>query len=112
MPINSNAEWFDLSMWKTLDQDTTVSGIRIYFATNSKCKKDTNEYEQKKSLRDGFVITPTKYNKDSGIHEDNFKCNSSINYLNSYMSFYKNDKRRRLLGPNQDNGELCPNNCN
>lgn len=110
--INSNSEWFDLSMWKTLDRDTTVSGIRIYFATNSKCKNDASEYEKKKSLRDGFVITPTKYNKDSGVHEDNFKCNSGIDYFRSYVSFYKNDKYRKLLGPNQDNGELCPNNCN
>ena len=105
-PFNTYSEWFDLSFWKTIDEDKTHSGIRIYFATHLLVKTDITN-----SLRDALIITTTKYDQKTGTNIDYFNCDTYDQYIKNYQKQYPKVADANFL-PTQDNGELCPFNCN
>jgi hypothetical protein len=89
-PINTEGEWFNLSELVRIDQDPKYDGIRFYFATND--KGSNPEF----SGKDCFIITTTAYSKQIGAYVDYFNTSGGTNTIASP----------------QDNGELCPTNCN
>jgi hypothetical protein len=98
----TKSEWFDLTMLDKLIQILNKEGddgIRIYFARNL---GDIDPTDKDKAE---FIITTTKSFTPSGstnsIHQDNFDC--------SQMAF--SEGKKKLKGPGQDNGELCPSHC-
>ncbi|HVS94360.1 MAG TPA: hypothetical protein VHE59_20120 [Mucilaginibacter sp.] len=101
--INTESEWFDIGVLEAIDTNKLYDGFRIYFSTHLKDKKDTSD-----SLKDSFVIVPTKFNQAKGIDEDKFNCETAAWYL----KFYRHEYPFAVTGPGQDNGELCPNSCN
>jgi hypothetical protein len=101
-PINTTSEWFDLFFWEALDENLIYSGIRIYFSTHPKTPS------QYTSLRDALVITTTKFDTETGTNVDYFDCPTSATYRAKYNSAHLGTS----TSPGQDNGELCPFNCN
>ena len=105
--VNTTSEWFDLSFWEALDADTVYNGIHVYFGTYSKSS------DQYKSLRDAFVITTTKYDRKTGTNADYFDCPVGASYRAVYnLKYAKKGISPPMMDPGQDNGELCPFNCN
>jgi hypothetical protein len=110
--INTKGAWIDLSFFETMDKDTVLNGIRIYFARHKICQEDTT-----KNYRDAFVITTTKRNPKTGLTADYFDCDTIDGTSATYEKAYR--KKYNILpvtnvifsGP-QDNTELCPDNCN
>jgi hypothetical protein len=100
-PINTNGEWFDLGLFEILDKETRHNGIRIYFATNPQSSYSAL------SQRDAFIITTTEDPNNTGINTDYYDCNTAIAYKELYQNKYSHPRT-----PPQDNGELCPKNCN
>jgi hypothetical protein len=127
--INTRAEWFDLDMingFMKVFQNNNVDGIRIYFALNP-----VNNSYTLYGGKDTFVIVPTTgLNTDPDFHKDYFDCSFASDFfkhsthklknqlnvkLKSYFS--ETDKATRdvmFTSPygGQDNGQLCPFNCN
>ena len=101
-PINTHGEWFDLGLFEILDKETRHNGIRIYFSTYPKI---SNKYL---SERDAFIITTTEDPNNTGTNTDYYDCTTAAAYKKLYDS--KKYAHSRTLP--QDNGELCPNNCN
>jgi hypothetical protein len=92
--INSRAEWFELSVIKTLVDDMKIGnddGIRIYFARGV-----VHDYTQRKAK---FIIVTTKHDSSNTIQVDDFDCNHPAFMMPT------------LYSDGQDNGELCPTNC-
>jgi hypothetical protein len=108
--INTVSEWFDLATFERIDRDATPSGIHLYFATHpfSFTKKG-----KPFSKRDGFVIVPTKWNARTHTDEDYFDCKTD-NYFNVFgtVQITTLDFLMANGGQGQDEGELCPDNCN
>ncbi|RKR80330.1 hypothetical protein BDD43_0427 [Mucilaginibacter gracilis] len=102
--INTVSEWFDLNMFEVLAKDPHHYGLRIYYATHP--NTDTGI-----EGRDAFVITTTLYDAAARANVDVFDCSVISNVRKSYN---KNKKARSPLfpPPGDDNGELCPYNCN
>jgi len=105
-PIAAIGEWFDIGMLRNLVQemnDENDDGIRIYFA------RGVSGINQAVDVGKGrFVIVTTKQSKNpltnAAIHKDYFDCVHPIT-----VSVRAPGKP---AGPGQNNGELCPNNCN
>jgi hypothetical protein len=95
--INTYGEWFDLGLFEILDKETRHNGIRIYFAT----RPTSSNIDL--SNRDAFVITTTEGTQNT----DYYDCETAIAYRNLYKAKYVHART-----PPQDNGELCPKNCN
>lgn len=100
------AEWYDLDMLSAFVADPNCDGIRVYFARHLK-----NVGDPQYVYRACFVITNTENKTNNNIYKDYFSCTT----LNSY--FIKSEKQHPNWytiprSPGQDNGELCPNNCN
>lgn len=128
--INSRSEWFDIDMingFIKMFQNRKVDGIRVYFAQNL-----INYPYTYYGGMDTFVIVPTTGSStDSNFHQDYFDCSfasdffkRSVNKLKTQLSIKlrnyfseKSDEIRKtmmLTGSygGQDNGQLCPFNCN
>ncbi|HZY36618.1 MAG TPA: hypothetical protein VFE53_08215 [Mucilaginibacter sp.] len=125
--INSRGEWFDLDMlngFSEVFKNQSIDGIRIYFGRHP----IYDQYSWYGGM-DGFVMVPTQAVVDpktqDTIHRDFFDCHFASNYFINSMK----DTRRHFIKPpkknkhallvfplasygGQDNGELCPNNCN
>jgi hypothetical protein len=127
--VNSSGEWFDLKLIdafaKEINDKPFIDGIRIYFGRYA---SDHEFYPNK----DAFVIVPTETIPNSNptiSRQDYFDCYMA----NDYFLTQKNETRVRKLkhlkskkrhfklfhfefktnpaGGGQDNGELCPDNC-
>jgi hypothetical protein len=97
--INTRAEWFPTSVFEDIISNKRTDGMRIYFATHADTVSEDTTYRK----RDAFVIATTEKDiSDSTNHNDYFDCVAFLNL---------NIPRHRLI-PGQDNGSLCPNNCN
>jgi hypothetical protein len=104
--INTSGEWFDLCFFETIDKSPRPNGIRIYFARHANKDDDIS-----KLYRDAFVITTTERDTLTGITKDYFDCDKiSRIYEEAYNLKYT--KSHGLYSGPQDNGELCPYNCN
>ena len=102
--INTTSEWFDFNLIKAFDDECIhepdYDGIRIYFARHY-------DSDSPYGKRDAFVIVTTKAVEGKpGLHLDYFYCSRAASYFQSFHF----GGRATLNG--QDNGELCPNNCN
>jgi hypothetical protein len=127
--INTRSEWFDIDMingFTKIFQNGNIDGIRIYFALNP-VENPYTLYPGK----DTFVIVPTKLSDtDSNVHIDYFDCSLASDYFikspftlkkllkiaqkKHALKSFKKSKKKMLTGPyvGQDNGQLCPFNCN
>ncbi len=100
------AEFFDLKMLQAFLKDPKCDGIRIYFAQHL---PTDSVYPS----RICFVITTTqKYSGSQTIYTDYFDCKTLQAYFMDYKKRYPNTWYEKPLYPGQDNGELCPDNCN
>jgi hypothetical protein len=128
--INTKGEWFDLKLVDAfaddIENNPNIDGIRIYFARHP--SNDRTGYEDE----DAFVIVPTYTiaNSNPAINkQDYFDCFLSKDYFSKadvrfrkIKSHVKKGKSKFKLfnfkfkaydsGGGQDNGELCPYNCN
>jgi len=111
--INTTAEWLGLKVFESYLQDSTNDGVRIYFA------RRRGVWGLLTTGRNSFLLINTKprqNNKD--IHDDDLDCSSSMLYFNRNMYFNKETHKEvaNLWKANdttpQDNGQLCPYNCN
>lgn len=129
--INTRSEWFDLDMINGFtkifqNKKINVDGIRIYFALNPV----NNPYTLYGGM-DTFVIVPTTGStSDPDFHQDYFDCTLASDFfmhstaklqnqlntkLKSYFSAGAKEIRAKLFTipyGGQDNGQLCPFNCN
>lgn len=95
--INTYSVWFDFKFWKDLDRDKVHNGIHIYFATHPPMTDDSDY-----SSRNTFVITTTKNDSKLGT-VDYFDCKKTdLVKITAHFAWL----------PGQDQGELCPDNCN
>jgi hypothetical protein len=133
-PINTRGEWFDLKLLNAFAdvlKNQPFDGVRIYFARHTP-NGDTiyPDYEDK----DAFVIVPTRTvpNSSPAISRQDFYDCSMANYnptepeirllkkaqpknnFNGIPSYNKLtfNFEANTSGGGQDNGELCPYNCN
>jgi hypothetical protein len=101
-PFNVKSEWFDIKMLENLlteMHDEQDDGIRIYFARGV-----TNIGRPVDIGKARFVVTTTRSVPNTNIHKDFFDC--------SHPPLATTIKDRiKPGGPSQDNGELCPSNC-
>jgi hypothetical protein len=132
--ISSQSEWFDLDMINgftdEFDGNPAIDGIRIYFA-----KHLSNDSYTPYPGMDTFVIVPTTgLATDPDFHKDFFDCHFASTFFKNSIHTLKNRINTRLkkrfkylankrgaqlkkaytkLPPygGQDNGELCPDNC-
>jgi hypothetical protein len=104
--LTTKAEWFDKDMLKALSKDSKCQGIRIYFATHPKNDPITIDENM-----DALVITTTHKDLiDTTIYRDYFDCKTLQSYFETSLKLHPN-WYLHPLSPGQDNGELCPNNC-
>ncbi len=108
--VHTNAEWYDLKMLKAMADDSRCDGIRIYFARHA-----SNEAAFPK--RACFVITTTHiYPGNPKVYQDYFDCQTLKSYFIESEArnpkWYDKNKYLNPLYPGQDNGSLCPLNCN
>jgi hypothetical protein len=132
--ISSQSEWFDLDMINgftdEFDGNPAIDGIRIYFA-----KHLINDSYTFYRGMDTFVIVPTTGSTtDPDFHRDFFDCHFASTFFKNSIYNLKNrintrlKKRFKYLAKKrgaqlkraykqappyggQDNGELCPDNC-
>jgi hypothetical protein len=104
----TTAEWFDLGMLKAIVKDSTCDGIRIYFARHIKKDKITPKY---KSMACFILTTTRKKPTNPDVYTDYFDCITFKDYFLEYENRNPNWFRHPFY-PGQDNGELCPDNCN
>jgi hypothetical protein len=90
-PISATSEWFDLKLFQSFAEDKNTDGLRIYFATK------TTGMSQPGS--DAFVLIKTIPSSTPGTHIDYFGSPG----VNRY---------KVVADGGQDEGELCPPNCN
>jgi len=107
--INTYSEWFDLGFLNYLDNETTHDGIRIYFGTYP-INNATNPG------KDAFVITFT-VPSSTGYSVDSFNCLTSPQSSSQVQSSSSTNSSTQTNsstsgGSAQDNGEMCPTNCN
>jgi len=115
------SEWFDIKLLSALDK-TTHDGIRIYFVrhktqyTYRGLIKQTPTQDPD-SLKEAFFIIPTiPYGNSGTKHKDNLAAKKSLDEL--IKSNFYNSKRFSIVRPmidtigGDDNGSLCPTNCN
>ena len=103
--INTKAEWIPTSVLEDAINDPKCDGIRIYFGKHPAKDKVDSIYNN----RDAFVIVTTKVDKkDNTNHIDYFDCSTFQRSAdkNTHAPFIE-----RVFSPGQDNGSLCPNNC-
>lgn len=108
--INTKAEWLPTQVFQDIADDVVSDGMRIYYAGHS-----AKPNKQNNKNRDAFVIVTTKPDpKNSSNHIDFFYCTKSAEKLNNKMSAAPKVpfKINSVLTAAQDNGGLCPNNCN
>lgn len=99
--INTEAEWFDIDFWKTLDKlPKPFNGIRVYFARHNLY---TTPERAHVSDRNAVIITTTK--RQGGFDIDDFDCYKEL------AKYFANYKKMFTKGDPKDNGELCPDNC-
>jgi|SRR6185312_16085414 len=99
-PINTYSEWFPKGMLENIKneledanlQGVPADGIRVYFALNGKTPTNPDNKH-----RHTFIIVTTQL--VGNIHQDYYKC------------YNKHPINTKTKGTN-DNGELCPYNCN
>ncbi len=102
--INAKAEWFKIDMFTDLvsrlnDAHSKCDGIRIYFGRGYKKDSDKNK------ARLIFALTVPEKFGSVDIHKDYFTCDPRHRFFgNNYFADTDSDA--------QDNGELCPINCN
>ncbi|PJJ83156.1 hypothetical protein [Mucilaginibacter auburnensis] len=96
--MNTKAVWFDLEMFKKLVKEKHFNGIRVYMATYPNNEHSTGEVIDG---RNTLIITVV-----NDKLEDDFRCDTSATLLKDREAsvFY--------LGPPENNGGLCPINCN
>ncbi|MCC8424457.1 hypothetical protein [Mucilaginibacter sp. UR6-11] len=108
--ITTKSEWFDLNLFRDFVNDKTVDGLRIYFARHP-IERDTTT-----SGKDAFILVPTRSATFLGkqIHEDYLNCETTNNFFKNFTrknQFRRGSRDLRPVGGGQDNGELCPSNC-
>ncbi len=98
--MNTDAVWFPISLFKRMRTGHSFGGIRIYLATYP---DDT--YGIGNTGRNTVVLTTV-----DSTGKDYFYCESDTS------RFEKSGKKiiryRPQWGPPENNGSLCPNNCN
>jgi hypothetical protein len=104
--INTVSEWFGLGVLEEIDADAKPSGIRIYFATHP---LGLSKKEKPFSNRDAFVIVPTKWNSKTKSDDDYFDCKTDSYFTKKIMLLSLTAGGN---GQGEDDGELCPTNCN
>jgi hypothetical protein len=96
--ISTNAVWFDADRLKRIAEGSSFAGLRIYMATYPDATYNANGLST-------LVLTTV-----DATGKDYFYCESET------IPFIKGGKRilkyRPLWGPGENNGSLCPNNCN
>ncbi|MDB5005396.1 MAG: hypothetical protein JWQ34_3621 [Mucilaginibacter sp.] len=104
--MTTNSEWFDLDLLEDFVNDPHPhDGIRLYFAKHGPTDPDINKQEVKN--KEAFIWVPTQ---SHGIplfktHKDYFDCGTARKALAKFRPLV-------IAGPGgQDNGELCPSNC-
>jgi len=102
--INTKSEWFDLGVFENISTSARAKGMRFYFGTHLKNKKDSLR------LRDALIVTPTEYNKRAKTDDDYFDCKETKTYWLDYFKHY-HKYLYSYSSQAQDNGELCPSNC-
>ncbi|HEY4327058.1 MAG TPA: hypothetical protein VGN20_23935 [Mucilaginibacter sp.] len=112
--INSTGEWFDIDMIKAFAKESSkikhYDGIRFYFARHP----DTPARYKYLRDKDAFVVVTTQSTVDPKVHKDYFNCKEALAIYNDlkYFKMQKNEKASFAITSNgQDNGELCPSNC-
>jgi len=104
--LTTKAEWISLKVINGMSSEKNCDGIRIYFATHL-----SDDLIPENQNKDGFILTTT--HKDSlGVYNDYFDCEETT-YLNEFL---KGPKEKNIVysidSAPEDNGSLCPNNCN
>ncbi|MES2377020.1 MAG: hypothetical protein V4553_10600 [Bacteroidota bacterium] len=96
--MTTHSVWFDAARLRKMVGEQSFAGLRIYMATYHDNTYNANG-------KSTFVLTTV-----DNTNSDYFYCENDTTY------FMKNGKRiiryRPLWGPAEDNGSLCPNNCN
>jgi hypothetical protein len=103
--INIVSEWYDRGLFDAFAADGNYSGIRIYFSTRV---NNGSKY----SGKDSFVITTTVLGSDGKTQVDDFTCKTNNPFFNGFKKKNKSGKIGKFTTSGQDNGELCPDNCN
>jgi len=107
-PISTKSEWFDYNLIKDLALDDVHDGLRIYFARHPKkfkSKPDTN------AKKEAFILITTRVdNNNKTGHDDYFDCQTTGQYFGLFDK--ENLTGGSVTAGGQDNGELCPDNCN
>lgn len=104
--MTTNSEWFDLDLLEGFVNDPHPhDGIRLYFAKHGPTDPVINNQDVKN--KEAFIWVPTQ---SHGIplfktHKDYFDCGTVRQALAKFRPLVDS-------GPGgQDNGELCPSNC-
>jgi hypothetical protein len=102
--MKTNSEWFDLRLLDELANDNRYDGMRLYFA-----KHGPNDPDVKGQIvkdKEALIWVPTVRVPKLLFfyeHQDRFDCDAAKNYM---LKFFN------AVSPGgQDNGELCPSNC-
>lgn len=116
--VNTTGEWFDLDLLLSFAKESAnnkhkYDGIRIYFGRHP--GNDLTMYPNK----DAFLLVTTEA-ANGGGHSDYFDCSTANSFLQTKNKSSKNLKGNQpsnksisnLFKNGQDNGELCPDNCN
>ncbi|WP_183575851.1 hypothetical protein HDF18_18260 [Mucilaginibacter sp. X5P1] len=100
--VNTRGEWFPKDLFEDAVNDSRCDGIRIYFAKHPPKGNIDTIFNN----RDAFVIVTTKEDKKNKFnHKDYFDCNTFQESVSKYSG-------HDLFSAGEDNGGLCPNNCN
>ncbi|MDB5158256.1 MAG: hypothetical protein JWR50_2963, partial [Mucilaginibacter sp.] len=93
--MNTDAVWFPIGLFKSMSDEASFNGIRVYLAT----------YPDDLYLNKGrntFVLTTV-----NTTGKDYFYCDSN---LKSFLKIHNTIVKYK--GPPKNNGSLCPINCN
>jgi len=106
-PFNTVSEWYDIGLFKKLVYDGDYDGIRIYF-----CRK--KGFLGVLRGRNRLLVVTTKADPNNNkVHIDDYDCQKNgFLWTNKKLDEEKEFLKKFLAAPPQDNGELCPKNCN
>jgi len=104
--VNSRGEWFPKDLFEDMTNSQRCDGMRIYFAKHPPKGNTTTAFNN----RDAFVIATTQEDKTNKFnHNDYFDCTT---FEQSVKKHAPSPFVYRINVAGQDNGSLCPNNCN
>ncbi|HWZ04826.1 MAG TPA: hypothetical protein VNX40_14515 [Mucilaginibacter sp.] len=101
--LKARSEWFDINMLGNLVKemkDKNEDGIRVYFARGVDGINSADDVGKAR-----FAIVTTVPGPNSNIHLDYFGCTKCAAMM------MKAALRKKLDQGGNDNGELCPSNC-